>query len=37
MDANEAGRPDVTTDYIARARKLAPLLSAAAPRIDAAR
>ncbi len=29
-------RPAVATDHIARARKLAPLLTAAAPRIDAA-
>jgi alkylation response protein AidB-like acyl-CoA dehydrogenase len=34
MDAHEVG---VATDQIARARKLAPLLTAAAPRIDAAR
>ncbi|HEY2618925.1 MAG TPA: acyl-CoA dehydrogenase family protein [Acetobacteraceae bacterium] len=33
MDVHEAG---VATDHIARARKLAPLLTAAAPRIDAA-
>lgn len=37
MDVHEAGRPDVAIDYIARARKLAPLLTAAAPRIDVAR
>jgi alkylation response protein AidB-like acyl-CoA dehydrogenase len=37
MDVHEAGRPDVGTDYIARARKLAPLLTAAAPRIDEVR
>jgi alkylation response protein AidB-like acyl-CoA dehydrogenase len=37
MDVEKAGRPDVATDYIARARKLTPLLAAAAPRIDAAR
>jgi alkylation response protein AidB-like acyl-CoA dehydrogenase len=34
MDVDDAG---VATDHIARARKLAPLLTAAAPRIDAAR
>ncbi len=34
MDVHEAG---AATDYIARARKLAPLLTAAAPRIDEAR
>ena len=34
MDVHEAGIP---SDHIARARKLAPLLAAAAPRIDAAR
>jgi len=33
MDVHEAG---VATDHIARARKIAPLLTAAAPRIDAA-
>ncbi len=33
MDVHEAG---AATDHIARARKLAPLLTAAAPRIDAA-
>ena len=33
MDVHEAG---IATDHIARARKLAPLLAAAAPRIDAA-
>ena len=33
MDVHEAG---VASDHIARARKLAPLLAAAAPRIDAA-
>jgi alkylation response protein AidB-like acyl-CoA dehydrogenase len=37
MDVHEAGRPDVGTDYIARAHKLAPLLTAAALRIDEAR
>jgi alkylation response protein AidB-like acyl-CoA dehydrogenase len=37
MDANEAGRPDSRTDVIAQARALAPLLSDAAPRIEAAR
>jgi alkylation response protein AidB-like acyl-CoA dehydrogenase len=37
MDVHESGRPDIATDHIARARALAPLLSAAAPRIDAAR
>jgi indole-3-acetate monooxygenase len=37
MDLQQAGQPAVATDYIARARKLAPLLAAAAPRIDAAR
>lgn len=37
MAAHEAGRPDSKTDPIARARKLAPLLSAAAPRIEAGR
>lgn len=34
MDVHEAG---AATDHIARARKLAPLLTAAAPRIDEAR
>ena len=34
MDVHDAG---VATDHIARARKLAPLLTAAAPRIDEAR
>ena len=34
MDVHDAG---VATDHIARARKLAPLLTAAAPRIDKAR
>ena len=34
MDVREAG---ISGDHIARARKLAPLLAAAAPRIDAAR
>jgi alkylation response protein AidB-like acyl-CoA dehydrogenase len=33
MDAHDAG---VATDHVARARRLAPLLTAAAPRIDAA-
>jgi indole-3-acetate monooxygenase len=37
MDVQEAGRPDAAIDCIARARKLAPLLAEAAPRIDAAR
>ena len=37
MDVHESGRPDIATECIARARKLAPLLDAAAPRIDAAR
>ncbi len=37
MDVHEAGQTGVATDYIARARQLAPLLEAAAPRIDAAR
>lgn len=36
MDANQAEQPGVATDYIARARQIAPLLEAAAPRIDAA-
>jgi indole-3-acetate monooxygenase len=37
MDVHEAGRTDVAVDYVARARQLAPLLAAAAPRIDEAR
>ena len=37
MDVHEAGQTGVATDCIARARQLAPLLEAAAPRIDAAR
>lgn len=37
MDAHGAGRTTSTKDYVALARELAPLLSAAAPRIDAAR
>ena len=37
MGVNEAGRSEAAVDYIARARALAPLLAAAAPRIDAAR
>jgi alkylation response protein AidB-like acyl-CoA dehydrogenase len=37
MDVHEAARPGVATNYIARARAIAPLLEAAAPRIDAAR
>src|SRR3954454_5570789 len=37
MDVRESGRLDAATDYIARARCVAPLLAAAAPRIDAAR
>src|SRR4051794_16267213 len=37
MDVHEPVRPAAATDQIARARKLAPLLEAAAPRIDAAR
>ncbi len=37
MDVEQAGRPDAVNEYVARARKLAPLLAEAAPRIDAAR
>ena len=37
MDANEAARLDGNTDPVVRARKLAPLLSEAAPRIEAGR
>ncbi len=37
MDANVAGRSETGFDTIARARALAPMLAAAAPRIDAAR
>ena len=37
MDAHEAARRPAATDAIAGARALAPLLTAAAPRIDAAR
>src|SRR4051795_7250444 len=37
MNVEQAGRPDAVNEHVARARKLAPLLTAAASRIDEAR